>query len=70
MCCSAMSRVPILVLKCSSRNFVTSAGLMYFLHSRNPLARMGMVFACVWTRSAMTSVNWISSSRVLICRSW
>ena len=70
MCCSAISRVPILVLKCSSRNLVTSAGLMYFRHSRNPRARMGMVSACVWTRSAMTSVNWISSSRVLICRSW
>lgn len=70
MCCSAINRVPILARRCSSRNLVTSAGLMYFLHSRNPLARMGIVSACVCTRSAITSVNWISSSRVLICRSW
>ena len=70
MCCSAINRVPILALRCSSRNLVTSAGLMYFLHSRKPRARIGMVSACVCTRSAMTSVNWISSSSVLIWRSW
>ena len=70
MCCSAINLVPILARKCSSRNLVTSPGLMYFLHSRNPRASIGMVSACVCTRSAMTSVNWISSSSVLICRSW
>ena len=70
MCCSAINRVPILARRCSSRNLVTSAGLMYFLHSRKPRARIGMVSAWVCTRSAMTSVNWISSSSVLIWRSW
>ena len=70
MCCSAIKRVPMRARRCSSRNLVTSAGLMYFRHSRKPLARIGIVSACVWTRSAITSVNWISSSRVFICRSW
>lgn len=39
---------------------------MYFLHSKNPLARVGMVCECVSTRSARTEVNLISSSRVEI----
>ena len=70
ICCSAINLVPILARKCSSRNLVTSTGLMYFLHSRNPRASIGIVSAWVCTKSAMTSVNWISSSSVLIRRSW
>jgi hypothetical protein len=64
ICCSAINRVPIRARKCSSKKRVTSAGLTYFLHSKNPLASVGIVCACVSTRSARTSVNLISSSRV------
>lgn len=39
---------------------------MYFLHSRKPRARIGMVFEWVWARSAMTSVKSISDSSVVI----
>ena len=69
MCCSAINRVPILARRCSSRKRVTSAGLMYRLHSRNPRASVGIVFECVATRSAITAVNSTSSSRVVIRRS-
>lgn len=64
MCCSAINLVPIRARRCSSRNRVTSTGLMYFLHSKKPRASVGMVWECVSTRSASTEVNRISSSRV------
>lgn len=66
MCCSAMRRVPIRALKCSSRKRVTSVGDMYFRHSRKPRARTGIVFECVWTRSFRTSVNRTSSAKVVM----
>ena len=40
--------------------------MMYFLASKNPLASILIVFACVCTRSAMASVNLTSSSNVVI----
>lgn len=43
ICCSAMRRVPMRARRCSSRKRVTASGEMYFLHSRKPRARMGMV---------------------------
>lgn len=43
---------------------MTAAGSIYFLHSKNPRARVGIVCECVSTRSARTDVNRISSSRV------
>jgi hypothetical protein len=38
--------------------------LIYLLHSKNPRARVGIVCACVSTRSERTDVKRISSSRV------
>jgi len=68
MCCSAINRVPIRARRCSSRKCVTSFGLMYFRHSRKPLARVGIVCEWVSTRSASTDVKRTSSSRVVIVR--
>lgn len=44
---------------------MASSGVTYPRHSKNPLARIGMVLLCVLTISVRSSVNLLSSVKLV-----